>query len=125
MTAFLSLLVFLFLVVREEVDGVLFQVLPAVVVTHHRLRVFGSMTLLRYFTRLSLQSEGWIFSIIEAANASGYEACLSVPTVNSNLRWSALINFLKKRFAAETSRLAVSINSICYFLLYLGLIDPI
>jgi hypothetical protein len=32
--------------------------------------------------------------------------------VNGSLRWSGLISFLKKRFAAETPRFALSINAI-------------
>src|SRR5918998_4892697 len=34
--------------------------------------------------------------------------------VNGSRRWSALIIFLKKRFAAETSRFAESMNSIVF-----------
>ena len=34
------------------------------------------------------------------------------PIMNGNLRWSALTSFLKNRFAAGTSRFALSMNSI-------------
>jgi hypothetical protein len=66
----------------------------------------------RYFTRLSLQSFGTIRSNCEVLKASGYAAFLSTLTENGNRRCSALISFLKNRFAAETSRFALSINSI-------------
>jgi hypothetical protein len=65
-------------------------------------------------TRRSLQSRGKTFSLTEVANTSGYEACLSVPIVKGRRRCPALISLLKKRFAAETSRLALSMNSIVY-----------
>jgi hypothetical protein len=35
-------------------------------------------------------------------------------TPNGRRRWSVIINFLKKRWAAETLRLAESMNSIVY-----------
>ena len=57
-------------------------------IARHLLRIARwscSMTLLRYFTRRSLQSGGRNFSLTEAAKASGYEACLSVPMVNGSL----------------------------------------
>ncbi len=42
---------------------------------------------------------------------SGYAAFLSTLIENGRRRCSALISFLRKRFAAETSRLALSMNS--------------
>ena len=37
-----------------------------------------------------------------------------IPIVNGSLRWSARITFLKNRFAAQTSRLALGINSMVF-----------
>jgi hypothetical protein len=68
--------------------------------------------LFRYFTRLSLQSFGMIRSSCEVLNASGHAAFLSTLMEKGRRRCSALIDFLKNRFAAETSRLALSMNSI-------------
>lgn len=70
------------------------------------------MTLFRYFTRRSLQSEGRIFSFTEEAKASGYEACLPAPIVSGSRRRSALISPLKKRSAAGTSRRALGLNPV-------------
>src|SRR5215207_2227810 len=71
-----------------------------------------SITLFRYFTRLSLQSFGTTRSAYEALKASGYAAFLSTLIENGRRRCSALIIFLKNRFAAQTSRFALSMNSI-------------
>jgi hypothetical protein len=59
-----------------------------------------------------LAAERQDFLLTEAANAPGYEACFSVPTVKGSRRRSALINFLRKRFAAETARLALGMDPI-------------
>lgn len=86
---------------------------PKHCLARHLLRVARrscSITLLRYFTRRSLQSGGGTFSLTEAANASGYEACLSAPVVDGGGQRSALIIILKNLSAAETSLLALSIS---------------